>query len=37
MQPPEIDWDKLKLVIDRHRGEKWGLIPLLQEIQENFG
>ena len=37
MKPPEIDWDKLKLIIDRYRGEKWGLIPLLQEIQENLG
>ena len=37
MEPPEIDWDKLKLIIDQHRGEKWGLIPLLQEIQDNFG
>jgi len=37
MKPPEINWDKMKFIIDRHRGEKWGLIPLLQEIQENFG
>jgi len=37
MNAPEIDWDKLNAIIARHRGEKWGLIPLLQEIQENFG
>lgn len=37
MQPPQINWDELKLIIDQHRGEKWGLIPLLQEIQERFG
>ncbi len=37
MKPPEINWEKLKVIIDGHRGEKWGLIPLLQEIQENFG
>jgi NADH:ubiquinone oxidoreductase subunit E len=37
MEPPEINWDKMQSIIDRHRGEKWGLIPLLQEIQENFG
>jgi NADH:ubiquinone oxidoreductase subunit E len=37
MKPPEINWDKMKFIIDQHRGEKWGLIPLLQEIQENFG
>ena len=37
MKPPEINWDKLKIIIHEHKGEKWGLIPLLQEIQENFG
>lgn len=37
MKPPEINWEKMKSIIDQHRGEKWGLIPLLQEIQENFG
>ena len=35
--PPEIDRDRLFELIERHRGEKWGLIPLLQEIQESFG
>ena len=37
MNTPEIDWDKLNAIIAKHRGEKWGLIPLLQEIQEHFG
>jgi len=37
MKPPEINWDRMQFIIDQHRGEKWGLIPLLQEIQENFG
>jgi NADH:ubiquinone oxidoreductase subunit E len=37
MNPLEINWDKLNSIIAQHRGEKWGLIPLLQEIQENFG
>jgi len=37
MELPEIDWDKLNTIINEHKGEKWGLIPLLQEIQENFG
>lgn len=37
MELPEIDWDKLNAIINEHKGEKWGLIPLLQEIQENFG
>ncbi len=37
MNAPEINWDRLSSIIAEHRGEKWGLIPLLQEIQENFG
>ena len=37
MQPPPIDWIKLHAIIDQHKGEKWGLIPLLQEIQELCG
>ena len=37
MELPEIDWDKLNTIINEHKGEKWGLIPLLQEIQDNFG
>ncbi len=37
MQPPPIDWNKLDAIIDRHKGEKWGLIPLLQEVQELCG
>lgn len=37
MDPKQIDWDKLKAVIENRREEKWGLIPLLQDIQETFG
>ena len=37
MKPPEIDLDKLNAIIDQHRHEKWGLIPLLQDVQEEFG
>jgi NADH:ubiquinone oxidoreductase subunit E len=37
MQPPPIDWDKMDAIIDKHRNEKWGLIPLLQEVQELCG
>lgn len=37
MNTPEIDWDELNAIIAQHRGEKWGLIPLLQEIQGHFG
>jgi NADH:ubiquinone oxidoreductase subunit E len=37
MQPPEIDLGKLDAIIDRHKKEKWGLIPLLQDVQETYG
>ncbi|MBS3758850.1 MAG: NADH-quinone oxidoreductase subunit NuoE [Desulfobacterales bacterium] len=37
MEPKAIDWDQLHAIIDKYRGQKWGLIPLLQEIQEAFG
>jgi NADH:ubiquinone oxidoreductase subunit E len=37
MKPPEIDHTKLEAIIAAHRGEKWGLIPLLQDVQEAFG
>ncbi|MBI4619900.1 MAG: NAD(P)H-dependent oxidoreductase subunit E [Desulfobacterales bacterium] len=37
MKPKGIDWDKLTSIIGEHRDEKWGLIPLLQDIQETFG
>ena len=37
MEPPPIDWDKMDAIIDEHKGEKWGLIPLLQEVQELCG
>ncbi|MEJ2166034.1 MAG: NADH-quinone oxidoreductase subunit NuoE [Desulfobacterales bacterium] len=37
MNPIEIDWNRLNTIIEKHKGEKWGLIPLLQDIQENFG
>ena len=37
MEPKAIDLEKLNTVIDKHRGEKWALIPLLQEVQEVFG
>ena len=28
---------RIDKIIDRHRGNRWGLIPLLQEIQEMVG
>ena len=37
MEPKAIDLKQLEVVIDRHRDEKWALIPLLQDIQETFG
>ena len=37
MEIKEIDWNKLTAIIEKRKGEKWGLIPLLQEIQEEVG
>ncbi len=37
MEPKAIDWDKLTSIVEKHKKEKWGLIPLLQEIQETIG
>ncbi len=37
MDPTEIDWDKLATILETRKGEKWALIPLLQEVQESFG
>jgi NADH-quinone oxidoreductase E subunit len=37
MKPPEIDWDKIHQIIEKHKGTKWGLITLLQEVQEHAG
>ncbi len=37
MKPPQIDWKEINAIIDKHRDEQWGLIPLLQEIQEFCG
>ena len=37
MKPPEVDWQQISSIIDVHKGEKWGLIPLLQEVQELCG
>jgi len=32
-----IDWERLGSIIEERKKEKWGLIPLLQEVQEEFG
>jgi NADH-quinone oxidoreductase E subunit len=37
MKPPEINWDRIHEIIEKHKGDKWGLIPLLQEVQEHAG
>lgn len=37
MEKKEIDYGRLTAIINKRKGEKWGLIPLLQEIQEAFG
>ncbi len=37
MKPKEIDWARISSIIEKHRGEQWGLIPLLQDIQEAIG
>jgi len=37
MEPKAIDWDQVSAIIDKYRNQKWGLIPLLQEVQEACG
>ncbi len=37
MKPKEIDWNELTNIIEKHRNDQWGLIPLLQDVQEVFG
>ncbi|MFH1952422.1 MAG: NADH-quinone oxidoreductase subunit NuoE [Pseudomonadota bacterium] len=37
MKPKEIDWAMLSSIIDKHKEEQWGLIPLLQNVQEAIG
>ncbi len=37
MDQPEISKAKLTAIIKKHQNRKWGLIPLLQEVQEEFG
>jgi len=37
MEPKVIDFNQLAAIIDKYRDQKWGLIPLLQEVQEAFG
>lgn len=37
MDPTQFDQDKLSEIIEKYQEKKWGLIPLLQEIQEEIG
>jgi len=37
MKQPKVDMKAVEAVIEKHRGQKWGLIPLLEEIQEKAG
>jgi NADH:ubiquinone oxidoreductase subunit E len=36
-QAPEVDLKQIEKIIEGYRGRKWGLIPLVQEIQEKVG
>ncbi len=37
MKAPEIDWCIFYAILQEKKNAKWGLIPLLQEVQEAFG
>ncbi len=37
MKSEKIDRDKLHSILEDYKGQKWSLIPLLQEVQEEFG
>lgn len=34
---PEVDLSVLDEIIDKYKGQRWSLIPLLQEVQEKLG
>ncbi|MCP4610430.1 MAG: NADH-quinone oxidoreductase subunit NuoE [Planctomycetes bacterium] len=34
---PEVDLSVLNEIIDKYKGQRWSLIPLLQEVQEKLG
>jgi len=35
--PPKVDLKQIEKIIDGYRGQRWALIPLVQEIQEKVG
>ncbi len=37
IEPPEVDFNRLDKIIEKYRGQRWSLIPLLQEVQEELG
>ena len=37
MKPEKVDLAKIIPLIEEYRGKKWALIPLLQEVQEEYG
>ncbi|MCF8095297.1 MAG: NADH-quinone oxidoreductase subunit NuoE [Desulfobacteraceae bacterium] len=37
MDPTQFDLDRLHEILEDYRDRKWALIPLLQEVQEEFG
>ena len=37
MEVKEIDINEVIPIIERHKDQMWGLIPLLQDIQEHYG
>ncbi len=37
MDPTQFDREKLDEIIKNYQDKKWGLIPLLQDVQEVFG
>lgn len=37
MKPTDIDWELIHSIIDSYRDKRWGLIPLLQDIQAQCG
>ena len=37
MKPEEIDITKIDPIIEKYDGKKWALIPLLQDVQEEYG
>ncbi len=37
IKAPEVDFNRLDEIIAKYQGQKWSLIPLLQEVQREFG